>query len=85
MKRTTGSPSRNDLMRRNIAVITDSCADIPPDLVKQYGIYILPLQIRCSEGVFVTVWTSIPRMSTGFRKRKCSVPASRSAATLNNC
>lgn len=52
MKRTTGSPSRNDLMRRNIAVITDSCADIPPDLVKQYGIYILPLQIRCSEGVF---------------------------------
>ncbi len=37
---------------RRIAILTDSCADIPPELVKKYQIYILPLQIRCSEGVF---------------------------------
>ncbi len=37
---------------RTIAVITDSCADVPPDLVQFYGIYVLPLQIRCSKGVF---------------------------------
>ena len=35
-----------------IAVITDSCADIPPELAVQQGIYILPLQIRTSAGVF---------------------------------
>ena len=35
-----------------IAVITDSCADIPPELVRQQGIYILPLQIRTGAGSF---------------------------------
>lgn len=52
MKNVSGRMNRKDVIRRSIAVITDSCADIPPELVKQYGIYILPLQIRCSEGVF---------------------------------
>ena len=35
-----------------IAVITDSCADIPPELVRRQGIYILPLQIRTAAGAF---------------------------------
>ena len=35
-----------------IAVITDSCADIPPELVRRQGIYILPLQIRTAAGGF---------------------------------
>ena len=52
MKRSTGSLSKKDLLPRTIAIITDSCADVPPELARQYGIYILPLQIRCSEGVF---------------------------------
>ena len=35
-----------------IAVITDSCADIPPELVRRQGIYILPLQIHTAAGAF---------------------------------
>lgn len=46
------SRQRQQPITRTIAVITDSCADIPPELAQQYGIYILPLQIRCSEGTF---------------------------------
>lgn len=37
---------------RKIAVLTDSCADVPPELAARHRIYVLPLQIRCSEGVF---------------------------------
>ncbi len=33
-----------------IAVITDSCADIPPELIQKYGIFVLPLIIRTSDG-----------------------------------
>ena len=43
---------RQQSKNRTIAVITDSCADIPPEMAQRYGIYILPLQIRCSEGTF---------------------------------
>ena len=35
---------------QKIAVITDSCADIPPELIQKYGIYILPLIIRTADG-----------------------------------
>jgi len=34
---------------QKIAIITDSCADIPPELIKKYGIYILPLMIRTAD------------------------------------
>ncbi len=34
------------------AVITDSCSDIPPELARQQGVYILPLQIRTAAGSF---------------------------------
>ena len=32
-----------------IAIITDSCADIPADLVRENGIFVLPLIIRTSD------------------------------------
>ena len=34
------------------AIITDSCADLPVSLAEKYGIFILPLIIRCSDGEF---------------------------------
>jgi DegV family protein with EDD domain len=37
---------------RSIAILTDSCADVPAEQAAKSGIYLLPLQIRCSEGVF---------------------------------
>lgn len=42
-----------------IAVITDSCADIPPALAREYGIFVLPLIIRAGgreyrDGVDIT-------------------------------
>lgn len=35
-----------------IAVITDSCADLPPEVLEQYGIYIIPMQIVFSEKTY---------------------------------
>ena len=58
-----------------IAVITDSCADIPPELVKEYGIFVLPLIIRAkgrefrdgvditAEDVYKILKTEIPKTS----------------------
>lgn len=37
---------------QRIAVLTDSCGDIPPELAKQYRIFILPLRIGFQDGVF---------------------------------
>ena len=33
-----------------IAVITDSCADIPQELVEEYHIFVLPIIVQCSDG-----------------------------------
>lgn len=38
--------------REKIAVITDSCADVPPELVKEYNIFVLPIAIQCSDGQY---------------------------------
>lgn len=35
-----------------IAIITDSCADVPPELAKEYGIFILPMLINCADGEY---------------------------------
>lgn len=35
-----------------IAIITDSCADVPAELAKQYGIFILPMLIHCTDGEY---------------------------------
>lgn len=35
-----------------IAVITDSCADVPEELVKKYHMFVLPMQIVCPDGEY---------------------------------
>ncbi|MDD3367574.1 MAG: DegV family protein [Lachnospiraceae bacterium] len=37
--------------QEKIAVITDSCADVPEELVKKYNIFVLPMVISCEDGV----------------------------------
>lgn len=37
---------------RKIAVLTDSCADVPQALLKKYNIYVLPLRLSYSDGEF---------------------------------
>lgn len=41
-----------DTQAEKIAVITDSCADVPVDWAKKYNIYILPMVITCQDGVY---------------------------------
>lgn len=35
-----------------IAVITDSCADVPQELAEKYHIFVLPMQIVCPDGEY---------------------------------
>lgn len=61
---------------RKIAIITDSCADVPGELVEQYGIYVLPLRINCQDGsyrdgvdifaadIYERLKTELPKTST---------------------
>ncbi len=35
-----------------IAVITDSCADVPQELAEKYHLFILPMRITCSDGEY---------------------------------
>lgn len=37
---------------QKIAVITDSCADVPPELARQQDIFVIPLQLIFSDGVY---------------------------------
>lgn len=34
----------------NIAIITDSCADVPKEFVERHNIFVLPMIIHCEEG-----------------------------------
>ena len=59
-----------------IAVITDSCADIPKELQERYNIYVLPLLIICKDGeyrdgvditaqdIYEKLKTELPKTST---------------------
>lgn len=38
--------------RDKIAVITDSCADVPRELVEKYNMFILPMVINCNDGEY---------------------------------
>lgn len=38
--------------RQKIALLTDSCADIPAALMKKYPIYVVPLTIRFRDGEY---------------------------------
>lgn len=63
-------------MEQKIAIITDSCADVPEDLREQYGIYVLPMIISCQDGeykdgvnihaedVYEKLKTELPKTST---------------------
>lgn len=59
-----------------IAVITDSCADVPQELAEKYHLFILPMRITCSEGeyrdgidihaedIYEKLKTELPKSST---------------------
>lgn len=38
---------------QKIALLTDSCADIPPALCERYGIYVLPLRLLFADGEYL--------------------------------
>ena len=40
------------MCREKVAIITDSCADVPKELVKRYSIFVLPMQIVCEDGMY---------------------------------
>lgn len=44
-----------------IAILTDSCADLPPHLLKKYSIYVVPLKIRFSDGEYLDCVTIQPK------------------------
>lgn len=64
------------LDNQKIAVITDSCADIPEEWVSRYHIFVLPLIIRCEDGehhdgvditsrdIYKKLETELPKTST---------------------
>lgn len=37
---------------QKIAIVTDSCADVPKELARKYHIYVIPLRLRFSDGEF---------------------------------
>lgn len=37
---------------QKIAILTDSCADLTPELIGRHPIYVVPLKIRCPDGEF---------------------------------
>lgn len=65
-----------DENRERIAIITDSCADVPEDLRKRYNIFVLPMVISCQDGeykdginiqaedVYKRLKTELPKTST---------------------
>ena len=40
------------MAHRKIALLTDSCADIPPSQAREIGIFIAPLRILCADGEY---------------------------------
>ena len=40
------------MMPEKIALLTDSCADLPRALVEQYDIHVVPMRIRCGDGEY---------------------------------
>lgn len=59
-----------------IAIITDSCADVPQEFVEKYHMFILPMRITCSDGeyrdgvdihaedIYEKLKTELPKSST---------------------
>ncbi len=40
------------MLREKVAIITDSCADVPEELAEKYHLFVLPMQITCEDGVY---------------------------------
>ena len=38
------------MIPKRIALLTDSCADLPADLAAEYRIRVVPLRILCADG-----------------------------------
>lgn len=38
------------MVPKKIALITDSCADLSPELIRENSIFVVPLQILCADG-----------------------------------
>lgn len=45
---------------QKIALLTDSCADIPPELIEKYDIFVLPLRLLFSDGEYLDGVTITP-------------------------
>ena len=41
------------MIPQKIALLTDSCADISPELLKENSIYVVPLRILCEDGEYL--------------------------------
>ena len=39
-------------MADKIAIITDSCSDVPKELIEKYNIFMLPMLITCEDGQY---------------------------------
>ena len=46
---------------QKIALLTDSCADIPQKLIKKYDIFVLPLRLLFHEGEYLDGETITPK------------------------
>lgn len=40
------------MSREKVAIITDSCADVPKELIKKHHLFVLPMQIVCEDGMY---------------------------------
>ena len=58
--------------QQRIALVTDSCADIPPALRKKYPIYVIPLKLRFHDGEFLDGVTIQP--AEVYRRQKEEMP-----------
>ena len=41
------------MIPQKIALLTDSCADIAPELAERYHIFVVPLRILCADGEYL--------------------------------
>ena len=40
-------------MKQNIAIITDSCTDVPAELIEKYGIYVIPVIVQYADKAYL--------------------------------
>ena len=40
-------------MKQNIAIVTDSCTDVPAELIEKYGIYVIPVIVQYADQAYL--------------------------------